>query len=142
MTNSEQHVIKLDFNTPYREIDVNGERFKVNMDDEVRDKILYDFRDAFESIEKMQKNKKDVAKMTREDNKKHREKLIEHIREALDANFEDGAFEKLYAAAGRSIPNCVQFLAVVMEAIKDFDESIVKRYQKNKADAFLKNKKQ
>ena len=132
-------VANFEFDEAYRDINANGELFRIDLSDEKRADMAFDFKDAYEKLKDAPRPS--VENMTREEFKKAQDYVRDTTKVAIDSHFGENSFDRLYKIAGRSYNNCIQFLGVCLEQIADYDEKINKRMQRNKASQYLKNKK-
>lgn len=140
MTENNQ-VVDLNFEVAYRDIQVGDEIVRLRLSDEVRTNFAFDIKEAFGKIEKLSQTDKDFKNQTREEAKAQTEQLKSYMREAYDGSLGEGTFDRVYEAAGQSTPNCLQFMAVCLDIIHEFDQKVAKDVQTRKANKYLKNKK-
>lgn len=120
---------KFEFTNPIEEIEVAGERYKVDFSDE-KTKLYHKLLSrAFEEFQKMQSL--DPESMTAEELEEVYDKSTSFAKEFVDAMLGEGAFEVLYDKAGRSSVVFVQLMAFLKDVIEDHYTS-VKEQQKSK----------
>lgn len=137
MTENNQ-VVNLNFDVAHRDIRVGDEVVRLSLSDDVRNNFAFDIKEAFKDIEKIAKS--DRKDQTREDVQKETDEIKSILSNVYDNSLGDGTFDKVYEAAGKSTPNCMQFLAVCLDIIHEFDENLKKSVQTRKANKYLKNK--
>lgn len=137
MTENNQ-VVSLNFDVGYRDIQVGDEVVRLSLSDEVRNNFAFDIKDAFKKIESIAKTKK--QEQTREEVQAETDEIKAILSTVYDNSLGEGTFDRVYAAAGQSTPNCMHFMAVCLDIIHEFDEGLKKSVQTRKANKYLKNK--
>ena len=128
-------IAKFEFKKTYKEIDINGDIYRVNFDDEAMDRYLdvaTDARDEFKSLEQF-----DVENATKEELHGHRDKQKEAVKKVIEAFLGEGTFGGLYELAGRSVLNLMSLVHYLIELYEDEqNESIEEKKAK-----YIKKKK-
>lgn len=138
--NTEQKVVQLDFDVPYRDIKVGDEVVRLKLTDEVRINFAFDIKEAFKAIEDKSKQAKSLMDKTREEELEEIEEVKTLLKPVYDNSLGEGTFDRVYEAAGESTPNCLHLLGVCLDIIQEFDDGIAKNVQTRKVNKYLKNK--
>lgn len=117
------NVVQFNFEKTYKEIDINGELYRMEMNDEVQEQIM-DLHDRYK--EQMEV---DVEKLSAEDRKSNTKKQKQIMLEMIDTLLGEGSGEKLYELSGRS---SVGLLKLVRQLNEMFEDFLGESYQEEK----------
>lgn len=129
------NVIKFDFDVTYKEIDINGKLYRMDMNDNARERMLDVYDRAREIAE--QGAGKDPEKMTKEEIKAVMDKEHQFAIEMVDAFLGEGTGEELYEVCGRSTANLTKLSVQLRDMYEGFGAEL---YQEEKKKYVKKGK--
>lgn len=124
--------IKINFEKPSQEFEINGKIYEVFYDDESLKKYEKVARRFFENV----KTNIDIEKISDSERDRLEKENIEEIKLAVEAFFGEGKYEEIYEASGKSLINMTTVISVVFDWIegklKVDRESAINYYTGNK----------
>lgn len=111
-------VVKFDFGKTYKEIDVNGKLYKMDMSDDAQDGILDALKKAQDLADASKK--KDPENMTAEELKEMRVEQRDIAIGVVDAFLGEGSGQELYESLGRSTATLLKLINSLQETFQGF----------------------
>lgn len=106
-------IAKFEFKKTYKEIDINGDIYRVNFDDEAMGRymdVATDARDEFKALESF-----DVENASKEELHAHRDKQKDAVKRVIEAFLGEESFDGLYELAGRSVLNLMSLVSHLID---------------------------
>ena len=128
-------VIKINLDKPTQEFEIGGKTYTLYYDDESMQNQLTQMRKFYEYAKKS--DDIDLENATDEEQKKIQDESIQLTKETIDTFFDEGAFEEIYEAAGKSM----LILFTVVEKIGEFIHSKTSGERNEKRASYTKKKK-
>jgi hypothetical protein len=126
---------KFEFKKTFKEIDINGEIYRVSFDDEAMDRymdVATDARDEFKALDQF-----DVENASKEELHGHRDKQKEAVKKVIEAFLGEESFDGLYEMAGRSVLNLMSLVSYLIDLYEQEQSEALDV----KKDKYLKKKK-
>lgn len=115
MTNT----FNFEFKQTYKEINIAGETFRVNFDDDAMLAYQVAFKEYEKKVAEVQSLVKDYSTASIEELRAMADKQKEITKEALELFLGKGTFEGLYDKAGRSSMNMVGLIDMLMKMVEE-----------------------
>ncbi|MGH0601143.1 hypothetical protein [Bacillus mycoides] len=103
-------VFQFNFEKTYKEVDVAGNIFKVEFNDDALNRYQKSLKRFKTSTDELQKSISDYEKATDEEIDSLAVKQKEITKDVVDTFLGEGAFEKLYDLSGRSVANLLSLV--------------------------------
>ncbi|MGM0816050.1 MAG: hypothetical protein ACQEUO_11030 [Bacillota bacterium] len=128
-------VIKINLDKPTQEFEIGGKTYTLFYDDESMRNQVTQMKKFYEYAKKS--DDIDFENATDEEQKVLQEESFQIVKETIDAFFNEGAFEEIYEAAGKSM----LILFTVIEKIGEFIYSKTAGERNEKRASYTKKKK-
>ena len=128
------NIKKFDFNKSYEEIEIAGEEYRIEFNDEK----LLEYSKAFDKFyqETQDINKIDTSDMDVEEQEESFKEIQKTIKTMIDVILGVGAYDTLYEQSGQSIMNMISMIEFLSDVVGDKMEQIQgdrkKKYIKKK----------
>lgn len=126
---------KFEFKKTYEELEIAGETYRVNFDDESLKRYQKEFNEFYHESRKNQEI--DVTKLTQEEQLEVFNHSQEILKKLVENILGEGAYAPIYEASGRSTMEMLDLAEYLSEIIGEKMETV----KKTKNDKYLKNKK-
>lgn len=126
---------KFEFNKTYEEVEVAGEVFRIEFNDEKIQQYNRGFDKYY--VESKKIKEKDLKKMNSEDKEKMFKQMQDLTKDMVEEILGEGTYESLYKASGNSLMNMIELVEYLSEIIGEVSE----RIRESKKKKYLANKK-
>lgn len=113
-----------------KEIEINGELYKIPMDDDSKDKYIIATRNFGKVAQDVSDGSQDLLAMSDEEIKALTEKQRDAMSELIDTILGAGMFSTMYKLAGKSVINLMPLAQELLKLVSAVDDDQLKAIQK------------
>lgn len=126
--------IKIDIKKSYEEVEIGGEVYRIELNDDLKKKYLKADREFTAEMAVLQEA--DEEKMSDDEKLEFDDKARQSLKKMVDFLLGDGAYEKIYKASGRSTWVVVDIVYQVSQVVRGH----VEEYKNLEAEKFIGKK--